>query len=278
MKQLTAIFLIAALLCGSMVLSAHATEEDIPLRDVLINKNQEMVEEYIDPTLFDETMDSIVWNNQPYIFFFTRHLYNCTEMSLDELLADSFYNRASEVVILNDTPIGIARYKYDTKIGAFDFPVYTYLQDILDGKATQEFLGEVCTVINVHCFGINTSWDEKDVLYITDKGLYVRCYANGSAEAVEFDWDSYCVIAKAYSDYITSPELNFNENGELLAGCSTSFLEFAENPTKYVPDYGKEPESPWLVWCLAGVGVVAVAAAATAVFLIRRKRKQATEQ
>lgn len=279
MKQLTAIFLITVLLCGGMVLSAHATEEDIPLRNVLIDKNNEIIEEFMDPNLFQESMEGVIWEGQPILLVFTRPLYHCTEMTLEEIVQDSFQNWSSQIVILHDNPIGISRYKSKTKIGAFDFPVYRYLQDILEGKAVQEFLGENCSINNIFFFGIHTDNNEHDILYDTDKGMYVRCYANSSANPVEFTWDNYCEIARAYHDYISAPENNFNENGNIIAGPNPTFLEFAENPTKYVPDYGKEPESPWLVWCIAGAGVFVVGVVVAAIFLLRRRKKhQATEE
>lgn len=279
MKKMTVVLLIVVLLCCMLLIPAHADDEDnTPLRDVLINKNTEMVDDFMDPDLFQESMEGVVWEDQPILFVFTRPLYHCTEMTLDEILQDSFQNWSSQIVILHDDPIGISRYKSKTKIGAFDFPVYRYLQDILDGKAIQEFLGEKCHINNVFFFGIHTDNNEHDVLYVTDKGLYVRCYANGSAEPIEYDWDSYCVIARAYHDYISSYEYNFDENGNIIAGGNLSFLEFAENPTKYVPDYGKEPQDNTLTWILAGAGVVAVTATAATILLFRRKRKCATEQ
>ena len=155
-------------------------------------------------------------------------------------------------------------------------PSYTYwdapfLADVMNLSCTTEVLNIPCEIEEL--IAIDRCGAHKGaMLYaITNKGVFVKYYVDQVSDGVWFKEEEFQKYSKAYYEYITSYEYNYNENGEPLAIGSTSLLDFIE--TKYegkniVSNDGKNFSYLWIAIPVGVVGILSI----VAVVIFRKKR------
>lgn len=262
--------------------TASAQTEEKSLCEQLVGNNAELIGEILAGRTCHESMDNLVLDNKPMMLYFPAPLWAIEGRELTEFVEYLFDITQPYILILQDEPIAVGF--NEEIVYAKEWPIYTYLQDILDGSAVQTFQGQSCVISNVMCYSSDPgAGGQKHVIYETDKGLFVRTYRSGSAPAVEFAWDTYLEIAHAYLAKISSYEYLYDENGNPKAGL-LFFDEFAE-------DYMKQKEAQELadrqaaqeaarqrmIVCTSiGAGVVVLGGGVGTYLLLRRRKKRKT--
>lgn len=138
-----------------------------------------------------------------------------------------------------------------------------FLQTILVADPTLHVNDQVFQVTNLYCFDMTTSRDAFIIYYETDHGVYVEVWEDEwSTESKIYSQADFTKYAKAYNDYITAPENNYDENGLGLSGGHKTFLEIVndvDNGTynRIEPRNKSNINTPSLIWIIPAVLVLA---------------------
>ena len=94
----------------------------------------------------------------------------------------------------------------------------TYAKDIANLSVQTEILGKQCKISQIVGFDEGHSHKGTAIYVVTDQGIFVRYYPDYISEGVWLTEQDYQTYAKAFYEYTTSYEYNYNENGEALNG------------------------------------------------------------
>ena len=254
MKRLLCAIL-ASLIMLSFSVKANAeeaieetTEENVMLVDVLLTANKEEIDEMFKDTPLHSNMDGFDRENTPLMINYlcvmaayeTEDYYFIKENQREKIASERF---VAELVMLKDPP-GSVNVSDDLIMLANkreEGYLLSYYTDLMNMKSRREFLGQEVQISNVTGFTTRMSgglWDITTLVYETDKGLFVEYYDGNDAEPVEFRWEDYIQKELAYRAYIKA-----SYSGLYMGG--VSFLDFCENPEKYVvPSEPQQPTEP----------------------------------
>lgn len=239
-----AIFMFAYPISASTTPTEHIS---CSLTQLLTTTNKELIEGVLDPDLFDDSLQNLNLDGKPMLFRSSCPFFFVADMTYEESIRYVYNNYASEIIILDSEPVILRPYQSKTKIGAAEYEVQSYVQDIIDGDIIQTFLGTECQITNIVCFDAITSRLGATVIYETNQGLYVRYYETDSSNALEYTWNDFTQLAQAYYDYISAYENNYDEYGNALNGVHVSFVKFAQNPSLYTVSSSNTDLIMWLI-------------------------------
>ena len=234
----------------------NGMEDDAMLTDWLKENKFEQIDEILNFSTFDQSMETIDLDSQPMLIIYAAHYPAYAEKrSYEENIQYFKENMPVSIALLSEKPGYIFVHPDTKEASVHSYEVIpTYIKDILGGTVRQMFLGHERKIHNIICFDANTSTKGTVVVYETDGGRYVRFYEHNAASAVEFTWEDYEEKAIAYYTYTTSYEYNYTVDGYTIYGQGTTFLKFVENPNQYiVSDNIGNPKIKWeivLIVCL----------------------------
>lgn len=264
MRKTILLALVTVLLFGSCIFSVSAaTENEASLSDLLKTTNREIIDNFLDPELFDESMEAVVLEDQPLLLVYHVPFYldgKETSEKTIQYLSQEFFPK---IIVLNEEPIAISRYHQSwSKIGAYSYEIEPFVQDIINGRTTQDFLGQSCHISNVICLDGANDWGGVTVIFQTDKGDFIRYYDDHSQEAVsiEYSYDAFYSLSEAYLKYKKS--IAYDEFGIPQNGPGPSFSDFLEDPEQYT----SQKHYPGIV----PICILAVIIASAVIFIIRK--------
>ena len=117
---------------------------------------------------------------------------------------------------------------------AFNDREYTYMNDIKNMTTVIQICGIECEVERIACFDLESSTFGTLVYLDTDKGSFVRYYANYMAPAIEMTEGEYQLLAEQYCIFLDSLPDD--------VGGSMNFAEFIKNPIIVEPSDQKPNE------------------------------------
>ena len=285
MKRIICVIL-ASLIMLSFSVKANAeetTEENVMLTELLRNTNQEFISQFPEKECFDYTMEGVDLDEYSMLVRYMIPVALLGETDWDEVKAkaNARDKKKDQLHILNERACTLKYYSSGSEFGLGDFykKTPTYVQDILNGQQRQVILGEEVVIRNVLAFVLVKAVEEVEIVYETDQGIFVRFYENQYAQAVEFRWEDYIPLAIAYREYMQSYERNYSPDGEPLYGGNVPFLEYCQDPSKYlVIPASQQEEQPAekkdytaVIVIASALGVVALTAGA---ILVLRKKKR----
>lgn len=281
-KSLMLIAICFILVLAVSVHASEAVEAESMLTDILLNTNRDKIQEYLNRKPFDESMDAVDLEKPILLIYNELYPAYADDRSFEENVDYLFENGNTYLLLFEEEPVFIGCNETNVRVREIADvfgTVPSFVYDIANGAACQTFLGEEVTIRDVYCFNSLTQHRGVVLVYETDGGRFVRYYEHEYASYVEFSWDDYEAYAIAYFAYISSYEYNYDENGYALGG-GISFLEFTENPEKYVPDpnINKQPLDGLAPHIIAGVALLLCTTWAVIILLHRRKKYQHCEE
>ena len=246
------------------------------------------------PANYDSKLNSklngMPLENYPVLRVYTEMLWDKADYSFEALAeyADSCSSKFGywQYLVLAEKPFALSLLKqygipelgiqYDYLEGVyFSKGVPSYVTDIMSMTGVITFDNEEYRVEGINCYDVLSSWLGAVVFIKTDRGVLVKYYEDAEAEGELFYQADYAEKAKAYYEYITSPEHNYDENGYGLGGGSISLRQFLMNRDKYEvkkPEPSSNGSVTKYVLMACGAALIAAAAVLKALKLKKRKR------
>ena len=291
-KATTLIILLALLFSLNIPINAEESKtsciKDTQLREKLTNSiskeeldilgNKDI---WFDLDNLDEDIDI---TNKPILKVFKENIWWVAHLPLDEI-TNIFSEKAKtqmktvDYVVFDEKPMRFSvgdNIKTDDTddyvvTPSYELPGAPFISDVMNLSCTTEILNISCEIENLIVFDSFSSHLGAMLYASTNKGIFVKYYADQASEGAWFAEEDFQKYAKAYYEYTTSYEYNYNEKGEPLAIGSTSLLDFIE--TKYegeniVSNDGKNFSYLWIAIPVGVVGLLSI----VAVVIFRKKR------
>ncbi len=224
----------------------------------------EELADFANTELYNSSMEGMALNGQPVLKIHLGALFYTTDNSLENLLTLETGFNVNQYVVLGEKPYQLVQFKETKKIGvnaSFEEALPTYVADLYTLSKTMTLNGQECTLQGVYCFNLPRAATETAVYLQTDKGVFVKYYADDHMPCQLFTEAELVEYAKNYIAYLTSDEVNYDENGELLGGGSVTFSEFVKMDCNRLWMSRKEtspgswlPLPPFLHWPLWSTG------------------------
>ncbi len=276
------VLILAALLLCTTGLPVFAEEAGDPIPAALDPKVAEIIisqltetelADFANTELYHANMEGRVLSGQPIIWMCNAVPLVTPDNSLEAVLAVAIQrhqNGPQHYVVLSPNPYGIYQSGIHKPIEIF--PQYTdstpsFVTDLLALTETFTILDQECTLQNVYCFHRAFGATIEAIIYLkTDKGVFVKYYANEQAPANIFTEAEFKTLADEYFRVISAYENNYDENGNPLGGDYSTFASYLE--TRPNPPAESFHYAPWI---LGGCGALCLLAIALLLLLKKRK-------
>ena len=263
-KRIVSVFFIAVLLITptSAKVKSATSQSDTMLTDVLKDKNRDIIDDFFCLEKADDELKNYDLNNTPVLVVFRHALTNEYYEPLENAIAKVKDNSRVFFVLLQGEPVFLLGDKTKGEISIHNpYPtgeIPTYVRDVLSGTAIQTFQGQECNVQNVICHDGDRMHNGITLIYETDRGRFVRHYADTISDPIELTWDEFVKLQSGYRDYLHSLPKGY-------VGHAT-FQTYANNPDKY------KPRMPLWQTLVIGSGIAVAAAGIIFVCVLLRKR------
>ena len=263
-KRIVSVLFIAVLLITptSANVKSATSQSDTMLTDVLKDKNRDISDKFFQLEIADEELERYDLENTPVLVVYPLALTNVFYEPLEDVMEKVKDNSSVFFVLLQKKPVFLLGEKSTGKISICN-PYHTdkvpsYVQDVLFGSAKQTFQGQECNVQNVICHDGDGVHNGITLIYETDRGRFVRHYADTISDPIELTWDEFVKLQSGYRDYLHSLPKGY-------VGHAT-FKTYANNPDKY------KPRMPLWQTLVIGSGIAVAAAGIIFVCVLLRKR------
>ena len=182
--------------------------------------------------LYSANAKNVDVENKPIIKVYNSIYWEVSDQSINNIILRADLAVAIDYIVLGNEDVRLTKLKIDDDVtmGISNIDAdCNFIEDIKSMSINTDILGDRCRIKNIVCFDAFSSYDGASVYVITDKGIFIKYYSDPLSEGMWFSEDEYSRYAIAYHKYLTSPENNYNENGEPLYGKSDSFLSYIEN-------------------------------------------------
>lgn len=166
--------------------------------------------------------------SRPIMKIYNAVYWFCSHKSLDEILSYAEQSTVCDYVIL-DEDIRVRKLDLKEKVSIGISPQsssYNYIKDLKEINVVYNILGNKCNILQIYCFEGFTSYQGASIYFVTNQGTFIKHYEKGDSQGVWFEEKQYQIYAQEYYNYISSPENNYNENGEPIGGAQLSFISF----------------------------------------------------
>lgn len=164
------------------------------------------------------------------------------------------------IVLVDDLSLGIAKYVTDILSDA----IYQSTLHNPDNEYTQ-----------ILCFRNRLRGMGTAVYYVGTLETVVFYYQHYTRERMEFRMDEYHQYAHEYWNYMTSDEMNYDEDGDIVSGAFKSFEKFVkERKETENPDIIARLNKFWQSYNYVIIPVVAIAVCGVAALILHKKRKR----
>lgn len=276
------LFLCFALCLSCIPATAAATNEEESeetLLDVLVGKNESIINAKFPPEEWDESMNGFTWKGYPTLLIYNVTFHYNSELSFEELFYDTKQSFPTSLVVFAEEPYVITDSGEKTPLlpfdESFDF-IPSFLQDIMDGSASQVFMGQKCQINNVVCIYSSHFYYGAFVILETDNGAFVRYYDRIKGPAVEYKWDDFVSLHHGYATYLSSGLAGRDKFGRPTVGLLT-FGMYAKNPEGYNRKYREYIVTKNILTVVGICAVGLVVFGVTKYALKKRKEKAALE-
>lgn len=182
---------------------------------------------------YNEDLQGYDFSEDVIMKVYYQSIWCYADLELEEIIEKVEDGPFVGYVALRENPIRIGDYQRNDTTVVELVECYetcpTYLSDIMQSaiynskKAVQ---GE--NYSKVVCFDDTPSNGNIIVYYVGEENTLVYFYETYTSGPVEYTLQEFQKYGKAYSKYLTSDELNYDENGNFLYGGSKSFATFVE--------------------------------------------------
>jgi len=151
-----------------------------------------------------------------------------------------------------------------------------YLEKLLFQKADADFNGNTYRIKRIVAFDSFAEHQGACIYVETTGGIFIQYYSHSQADPVVYTQDEFGKWGKAYSEYLSSEEHNYNEKGEPLYGGNTNFTSFIEQVKSGKIDVDSitplpgEPAPNW--WWLLIPAVLLVGGGVGLVIICKRRK------
>lgn len=317
MKKITILLFALLLTLTALPLTAYAQDEPRPLTEVLAENSADEraifddTERYGDGMTYEWIDDEplvTVYEHYGYFWYLQGETFEEMDAELKALQADHANSDLWSESYVNCLALGdVARmirkttyqengkttitspYAYGEEKNPEDnvYPMIPPVRDLMEGSSRQSFCGEEHNVLDAVGFISSYPFDDDVVCYITDGGVFYRCYNQRDPERVlELSESEMALRKKQYQDY--KCHYTPNENGNLRIG-EGSFYDFMKQELWELPltSYAEigigfleksilnEPTDPEVkIGLNLWIAIPCVLAGAITAFLIARKKKK----
>lgn len=191
---------------------------------------------------YDSSIIDITLEGEPIIKVYNEIFWNVSDLPVNDIVELADLSKTIDYIVFEKSPVRLRMYDLDADytIGLSPNSTSTKpVSDIQKFSNNMTILDTTCTVINIYYFDGFSSHMGASVYYLTTNGNFVKYYKDELSEGVWFTEDDYRRFATQYYDYLTSPENNYDENGEPIGGGTLSFLDFITNEKVAAPDVGE---------------------------------------
>lgn len=185
-----------------------------------------------DQILLEDSEFGAEINNKPIIKIYNEIYWELSNESLDTILERADLAKTIDYLVFDEELIRLRKIQDGNEPIIGKNPrgsELNFIKDIQGMSTSVDILGTSCKVLNIYCFDMFTSHMGSSIYFVTDKGTFVKYYADQMSEGVWFTEQEYRNYASEYYDYLISPENNYNEKGEPVGGGLVPFLSYIDN-------------------------------------------------
>ncbi|MBE6661531.1 MAG: hypothetical protein E7605_09050 [Ruminococcaceae bacterium] len=228
-----------------------------------------------DKSSYNDSLNNFSLNDRPAIKIYNELYWEYAGSSITDIVSHAeLVSHIFDYEVFDDENIRLRSFERNgnVSIGISSVPPsLNYVNDIKETYSTPKILNQRCTINQIFCFDGFTSHMGAAVYYCTDRGIYVKYYADEYTPGVWFSEQDYQKYAVDYYNYLISPENNYDENGNALGGGQMPFLTYIDsiNNKKYVED-----DKTGNIEKIAIVILVTVAFISCAILIVSKMKKR----
>ena len=245
--------------------------------------SEEELEILSDKSIYDVRVQDVDITDKPILKVFNEHIMSIAHLPLDDIINTVSEKAEKErisidYVVFGEEPVRLRRADRTSTEDPDDYVILLssslqetpYITDIINMNSETKILNVSCKVESITVFD-KLFFHKGALLYAqTNKGIFVKYYADRVSEGIWFAEEDFQKYSKAYIEHLIATA--YDEEGNPLNGTSISLLDFIE--TKYdgeaaVSNNDKKDFS--YLWIAIPVGVVGILSV-VAVVIFRKKR------
>ncbi len=211
--------------------TSRASQGKTMLEVIKEQKDVDWTENIFKKEYYNEELQDYDFSNDVIMKVYYQSIWCYADLEVEEIIDNVEEGPFVGYVALRENPIRIGDYQRNDTTVVELVECYetcpTYLSDIMQSaiynskKAVQ---GE--NYSKVVCFDDTPSNGNIIVYYVGEENTLVYFYETYTSEPVEYTLQEFQKYGKAYSKYLTSDELNYDEKGNFLYGGAKSFATF----------------------------------------------------
>lgn len=249
--------LFAMIFSTTLSIGAEGLSEQVSITsNIALEKNHQEI--LFDTKYYDESLSQYDLLQKNIVVTYNFAYWEFFDDPLSEIVKYADTEKMIDYWVLDSSPYRISKLKSNDEISislkATPTVHPTYLNDVV--KALSVSSADKAPK-NIICFDGSASHQGIVMYYVYEDATEVVVYEDIWSEALRLPLDKFQAYAKEYYSYITSDEVNYDENGKPLYGVNASFKEFY-NSNGNIKDNGETFDSFAMILTICAMSAVAV--------------------
>lgn len=220
------VLLFAIIFSTTLFIGAEGlSKQSITMSKITLEKNHQDI--LFDTKYYDESLSQYDLSQKNIVVTYNFAYWEFFEDSLSDIVKYADAEKTIDYWILDSSPYRISKFQSNDKINirlkATPTTCPTYLNDIIRALSVSS---ADKSPKNIICFDGSASHQGIVIYYVYENATEVVVYEDIASEALRLPLDKFQAYAEEYYSYITSDEVNYDEDGNPLYGGNVSFKEF----------------------------------------------------